>query len=62
VKRHTVGKGKRLKGIYRSRASGQKAYVRYVQDNDHVYFTLEPQGSSGNMPVASFERQYERDK
>ena len=59
-KRHRVG-GKRLAGTYRSRASGQRVYVRNVMDG-HVFFTAEPQGWQSNMPLASFERQYARDR
>jgi hypothetical protein len=70
AKRHRVGKNPRAALLkrhglsadeYRSRASGQRAWVRTVS-GDHVFITLEPSGSHGDMPLESFKRQYERDK
>jgi hypothetical protein len=50
-----------LRGMFESKSSGQKAFVRST-DNDgaHVFIRLEPQGSNGDMPTDSFLRQYRR--
>ena len=47
-----------VEGRFRSLASGQLVFVRSVVDR-HVYFRTIPGGANGDMPLASFLRQYE---
>jgi hypothetical protein len=47
-----------LRGTFESIASGTRAFVRHVLDGD-VFFQLHS-GAHGNMPKASFLRQYRK--
>jgi hypothetical protein len=47
--------------MYENIHSYQWAWVRHLSENgQHVFIRLEPQGSNGDMPAASFLREYRR--
>lgn len=57
-RRHKLGGVPKMYDAFVSRSSGQRVFVKSVV-GDHVFFQTS-QGAHGNMPIASFRKQYAR--